>query len=364
MSKSRLAALFNRGMLEVSPRACAGDIWLKTIDGTLALFLVVRMAGLEVRLGSPGEAARCCTLASLLEVSASPKPGNVHRFSDPDLHGKSYEQFLSAIVAMSPYYVQAADAGYRCVVDGYGIERGLHLGPAIKGACEAMVASQSAGNLLLGHVLLLVPLVAATGAILGVHGRAIAQLRSLVGQVTRSGDTGDVIQFYEGIRACNPGGLGKVERFDVNSPGFKEELQASHASFQDTFSMNKDADAISHEWTSSFETTFTWTLPRLHALVQDGMPINDAIVQTFVELLSRQPDSLIRRKNGEAIATRVSDQARLVVEAGGMLSGAGRDKLRAFDAELAAARGKLNPGTTADLVAAGIFLLLATGYTV
>jgi triphosphoribosyl-dephospho-CoA synthase len=318
----------------------------------------------DVRVSSPAEAARFCTIASLFEVSASPKPGNVHRFSDPALHGKSYEQFLSAIVAMFPYYVQAADAGFRCIEDGNDLERELHLGPAIKGACEAMVASQSAGNLLLGHVLLLVPLAAATGAILGGSSRSVGQLRSLVGKVARSGDTGDVIQFYEGIRACNPGGLGKVERLDVNSPRFKEELQASHASFQDTFSINKDVDAISHEWTSSFETTFTWTFPRLRVLVQDGMAINDAIVQAFVELLARQPDSLIRRKNGDVVASRVSDQARIVVDAGGMLSDGGRAKLRALDEELATARGKLNPGTTADLVAAGIYLLLATGFKV
>ncbi len=322
------------------------------------------MTGPDVRVSSPAEAGRCCTLASLLEVSASPKPGNVHRFSDPVLHGKSYEQFLSAIVAMSPYYAQAADAGFRCVVDGRGLERGLHLGPAIKGACEAMLASQPAGNLLLGHVLLLAPLVSATGAILGVRGRSIVQLRSLVGQVTRSGDTGDVIMFYEGIRACNPGGLGKVEKYDVTSPKFKEELQASKVTFQDTFSINKDTDAIGREWTSSFETTFTWTFPRLLGLMESGMGTNDAIVQAFIELLARQPDSLIRRKNGDAEAARVSDQARLVVEAGGMLSDPGRAKLRAFDEELAAARGRLNPGTTADLVAAGIYLLLATGFKI
>ncbi len=351
-------------MPAVSPKVYARYIELKTIEGALALSLVIRMAGLEVRLGSPAEAGRCCTLSSLLEVSASPKPGNVHRFSDPALHGKSYEQFLSAIVATAPYYVHVADAGSKCIEGGHAIGKELHLGPTIKGACEAMAASQSAGNLLLGHVLLLVPLAAATGAILKGESRSVAQLRSLVGKATRSGDTGDVIQFYEGIRACNPGGLGKVERLDVNSPSFKEELQASHASFQDTFSVNKDSDSISHEWTSSFEVTFTWTFPRLRVLVQDSLSINDAIVQTFVELLARQPDSLIRRKNGDVIATRVSDQARLVVEAGGMLSDDGRAKLKALDGELAAARGKLNPGTTADLVAAGIYLLLATGFKV
>ncbi|MBN2153117.1 MAG: triphosphoribosyl-dephospho-CoA synthase [Candidatus Lokiarchaeota archaeon] len=319
------------------------------------------MAGLDVRVASPAEAGRFCTLASLLEVSASPKPGNVHRFSDPSLHGKTYEQFLSAIVAMSPHFTKAADTGFRCVVGGNSIEQGLHMGPAIKGACEAMVASQRAGNLLLGHVLLLVPLATATGAILGVRGRSIAQLRSLVGQVTRSGDASDVTALYEGIRSCNPGGLGNVEALDVTSPRFREELLARKATFQDAFSINKETDAICREWTSSFETTFTWTLPRLLGLVQSGVGINDAIVQAFVELLARQPDSLIKRKNGDAAAVRVSDQARLVVEAGGMLSDAGRAKVRALDEELASARGKLNPGTTADLVAAGVYLLLATG---
>ncbi|MEX2681419.1 MAG: triphosphoribosyl-dephospho-CoA synthase [Candidatus Sigynarchaeota archaeon] len=319
------------------------------------------MAGSDIRVSTPAEVGRLCTLSSLLEVSASPKPGNVHRFSDPALHGKSYEQFLSAIVAISPYYAKAANAGFRCVVDGDNIEKSLHLGPIIKGACEAMIASQSAGNLLLGHVLLLVPLAAATGAILGIHGRALAQLRSLVGQVTRSGDTNDVIALYEGIRACNPGGLGKVEKLDVMSPRFKEEIHASNASFQDAFSINKESDSISREWTSSFEITFTWTFPRLLRLMQDGACINDAIVQAFIEMLARQPDSLMRRKNGDAVAARVSDQARAVVEAGGMLSDTGRIKLKAFDEALAAERGKLNPGTTADLVAAGVYLLLAVG---
>ncbi|NMC05502.1 MAG: hypothetical protein GYA24_09830 [Candidatus Lokiarchaeota archaeon] len=359
-----MPAFLNGEMAGVLCRASAGGGRLKTIDGSHPLILAIHMARQEVRLGSPADAGACCTLASLLEVSASPKPGNVHRFSDPAQHGKSYEQFQAAIVAMAPYFVQSASAGHQCVAGGQGIEKGLHLGPAIKGACEAMVAAQAAGNLLLGHVLLLVPLAAATGALLGGTSKSVVELRSIVDKVTRAGDTGDVILFYEGIRACNPGGLGTVDKFDVTSPRFKEELHASHATFQDAFSINKKEDSISHEWTSAFETTFTWTFPRLQSLVQEGVTFNDAVVQAFIELLARRPDSLIRRKNGVEIAASVSARARAVVEAGGMLSEGGRARLRALDAELAAARGKLNPGTTADLVAAGIYLLLATGYKV
>ena len=40
-----------------------------------------------------------------------------------------------------------------------------------------------------------------------------------------------------------------------------------------------------------------------------------------------------------------------------MSSVEGRIAVAEFDAELAAAKGKLNPGTTADLVAAGIYVI-------
>ncbi|MHA1700421.1 MAG: triphosphoribosyl-dephospho-CoA synthase, partial [Promethearchaeota archaeon] len=39
-----------------------------------------------LRINSYEDIGFCCTLASLLEVSASPKPGNVHRFSKPNEH--------------------------------------------------------------------------------------------------------------------------------------------------------------------------------------------------------------------------------------------------------------------------------------
>ncbi|HME51451.1 MAG TPA: triphosphoribosyl-dephospho-CoA synthase [Candidatus Lokiarchaeia archaeon] len=322
------------------------------------------VCGVTITITNPRELGGCCTLAELLEISASPKPGNVHRFSKAEQHGKSYEQFLSAIIATAPCYVTIAEEACNLAKDGEDIKEHLHLGPTIKAACESMIAAQSAGNLLLGHILLLVPLVASASIFATSEQETAVDFRSIVRDVTSSGNTDDVIELYEGIRTCNPGGLGKVDKLDVMAPDFDEELRASNATFQDAFAINKDTDSISHEWTSGFDITIDENFPRLQALVSDGMTINDATIQLYLEVLSRHPDSLVTRKNGIATSNRVSEQAREVLDAGGMADVKGRKVVAAFDMELANAGGKLNPGTTADLTAAALFLLLATGFKI
>ena len=53
---------------------------------------------------------RCASLAALLEVSAYPKPGNVHRTRDfPDT---KYEHFLAGSVAMGPAMSGLAVRGF------------------------------------------------------------------------------------------------------------------------------------------------------------------------------------------------------------------------------------------------------------
>lgn len=322
------------------------------------------MSWVNIAISNPRDLGSCCTLAELLEISASPKPGNVHRSSKPTQHGKSYEQFLSAIIATSPIYVAIAQDAFMLAKNGEDIKEQLHLGPAIKAACESMIAAQSAGNLLLGHILLLVPLVASASIFIGQNQDTRLDFRTIVRDVTCSGNTDDVIALYEGIRACNPGGLGKVDKLDVMTPDFDEELRANNATFQDAFVINKDTDSISHEWTSAFDITIEESFPRLHNMISSGTLINDATVQLFLELLSNHPDSLVARKNDIETANLVSLKARDVLDAGGMLTKSGRAMVSALDVELANAGGKLNPGTTADLTAAALFLLLATGFKV
>ena len=80
--------------------------------------------------------------------------------------------------------------------------------------------------------------------------------------------------------------------------------------------------------------------------------------ETSLTLLAARPDSLIARKSGWETAKRISEQATAVLEAGGVRSAAGWAALTAFDADLRDPQNSRNPGTTADLTGAAIFVVL------
>jgi triphosphoribosyl-dephospho-CoA synthase len=76
-------------------------------------------------------------------------------------------------------------------------------------------------------------------------------------------------------------------------------------------------------------------------------------VSLHVGLLASHPDTLIARKAGDAAAQDVTRAARSVR--------AGTMSLADFDASLRADGNRLNPGTTADLVAATLLAALLSG---
>ncbi len=130
----------------------------------------------------------------------------------------------------------------------------------------------------------------------------------------------------------------------------------------DVFMRCSGWDSICAEWVSDFEATFEVGYPYLKRSLARSGDINSAVVDTFLFILSGKPDSLIRRKSGLEKASEVSREAGLILEAGGSGSARGSDMLRKLDEELQKAEGALNPGTTADLTAASIFVALLEGW--
>jgi triphosphoribosyl-dephospho-CoA synthase len=57
----------------------------------------------------------------------------------------------------------------------------------------------------------------------------------------------------------------------------------------------------------------------------------------------------------------VSRSAREILKAGGVQSAEGREALAALDAELRDSRNRRNPGTTADLTCAALFVVILEG---
>jgi triphosphoribosyl-dephospho-CoA synthase len=122
-----------------------------------------------------------------------------------------------------------------------------------------------------------------------------------------------------------------------------------------------ERDGIAREYVTVFETTFETGVPALDRARRDGLAWDDAVVETFLKILAAGPDTHVVRRSGAAMADEVSRRARNVLAAGGVRSEAGRRAIDEMDAALRDARNSGNPGTTADLTTAAVFVVLLQG---
>jgi triphosphoribosyl-dephospho-CoA synthase len=273
---------------------------------------------------SPEATAACATLASLLEASA-PKPGNV--WPGRPFRDMGYEDFVVSAVAAGPELGRAGARG---------------LGETILAAVRA-TRGWTTANTNLGIILLLAPLAAAAQ-------RAGGDLRRRVVQSLAATTVADARAAYAAIRESRPGGLGTAPAQDLAAEPTVTLLEAMR--------LAADRDLVAREYATGFELTFECALPTFRTARAAGLPPEDAIVETFLALLAREPDTLIARKLGRVAAEAVRSQARTVVGEGGVRTSAGRAALAAFDSALRDRQNSRNPGTTADLTAATLFVSL------
>ena len=301
----------------------------------------------------------CASLAALLEVSAYPKPGNVHRLRD--FPGTRYEHFLASGVSLAPWMGALAAEGARVKDAGEDLGE-VGLGTHILGAVEDMLRWQSGGNVHLGVILLFAPLAAAAGASavdgfvepVGLRG----YLRDVIGAATPA----DTVGIYRAIgMAMSRENLGRVEELDVADPSSLGRIAEEGVRPIDVFEASRGRDSISSEWATGFSVTFTEGYPYLEEQLRGG-DVNESTVNTFLRILSLHPDSLIRRKRGDEAAWAVSETARRVLDNGGASTVRGMSMLRELDEELSVEKGGLNPGTSADLTAASLYVLLLAGW--
>ena len=259
----------------------------------------------------------------MLEVSAE-KPGNItpsHDFCDT-----SYEDMLRSAIAVGPELARAAERG---------------VGDTVLAAVEASRRVAPA-NTNLGIALLLAPL--AKAALGG------GPLRERLGATLRALDVADARAAYAAIRGSGAAGLQERVEHDVRSEpalGLREAMASA-----------AERDSVASEYVTDYALTFETGVPALAAALGDGLAPRDAIVELHLRLLDRAPDTLIARKRGADAAARVSAGARDVLAAGGVRTDAGRRALQSFDASLREPGNALNPGTTADLVTATLFVAL------
>lgn len=300
--------------------------------------------------------ANCASLAALLEVSAYPKPGNIHRLNDfPDT---SYEHFLAGSVALGSVMGELATRSY--ANENY-VDIGL--GKGVLDTVTEMFEWQHGGNTHLGVALLFAPISAGAGKWRKANSTKITNLRNLIKKVIESATPDDSINIYDAIEKSMPiKNLGEAEKLDIQDKESITNIQNEKITPLQIFQLCKDRDQICYEWVTGFETVFETGYPYLKSHIGDGKSVNSAIVDTYLHLLSSKHDSLIARKKGVKEAEKVSRRAKLILELGGIDAEEGNKQLWMFDEDLKKEDGVLNPGTTADLTAASIFVLLLSGW--
>jgi triphosphoribosyl-dephospho-CoA synthase len=179
-------------------------------------------------------------------------------------------------------------------------------------------------------------------------------LRAAVEEVLQALTVDDARHAFEAIRLAAPGGLGDADVHDVHAAEVSVTLlEAMRAA--------RERDAVAREYVTDFAITFELGYPALRQFLEEGQRLSSAIVQTALTILALVPDTLILRKEGPAVARDISRRAAAVLEAGGVFSERGRAALAAFDRSLRGDAHRLNPGTTADLTTASIFVYLVEG---
>ena len=271
--------------------------------------------------------AGAAQLACVLEASAE-KPGNItprHDFADT-----TYEDMLRSAIALGPELGRAAERG---------------VGDTVLAAVRA-TGRVAGANTNLGIALLLAPL--ARAALLE-GGTLRERTEEVLGALTLD----DARAAYAAIRMAGAGGLDEPVEHDVRA--------APTLSLRDAMATAADRDSVAAEYATGYALTFGLGLPALAGALDAGLPPRPAIVELHLVLLATVPDTLIARKRGRRAAESVSAGAAGVLAAGGIRGEAGHAALQAFDVSLRQDGNALNPGTTADLVTAVLFVALLEG---
>jgi triphosphoribosyl-dephospho-CoA synthase len=274
---------------------------------------------------TPAEVGAAAQLACLLEVSA-PKPGNVS--PGRHFHDTRYEDFLVSAVAIGPAMAAAGETP---------------LGAAVRAAVAA-THRLTPRNTNLGIMLLLGPLCRAARRDDG------SRLRERVRRVLAETTVADAASVYEAIRLAAPSGLGAARAQDVAA--------SPTVPLREAMALAADRDSVAREYVTDFAITFELGARALREALADGLAWTDAVVEAYLGILAAIPDSHVARKLGLPAAEAISGRAGDVRALGGVRTGPGRAALAAFDAELRDDRNTRNPGTSADLTAAAICVVI------
>lgn len=271
-------------------------------------------------------------MAIFLEASAA-KAGNVTptcAFSDMD-----HSDFLVSGLALRSVFVQHAS---------------LSVGQLVLKSIATMREHMTI-NTTLGTVLLLAPLAKAVERLQSCENRSPVTLIACVQSVLQELTIFDTRDVYAAIRLAKPGGLGRADQHDVQSEPPHNLVVAMQAA--------ADVDAVARQYVNGFADVLESMVVWLRRGLVRGTKLTDLIVEIQLRWMAEEPDGLIVRKAGREVAEEARQLAVWALDEWLETEQRGL-RWQAFDTFLRSGDHTRNPGTTADLIAAALFVLLTT----
>ena len=163
----------------------------------------------------------------------------------------------------------------------------------------------------------------------------------------------DAVYAYAAIRLASAGGLGDAPEQDVKAEPTVTLLEA--------MKLAADRDLIARQYANGYADVFDLGVPAFLTAFEKFGRIEPAVIECQLQWMAAFPDSLIARKLGAPAAEDVQRRVQRMLELGGLDTSAGRAAGVELDRYLRSDGNKLNPGTTADLVTACLFVALREG---
>ena len=254
------------------------------------------------------------------------KPGNV--FHGHPAYGMTHKDFLQSSMACSD------------IICEKNMDIGEKILDCIKSSMDVVGCNTN-----LGIVLLCVPIVEAL-----YMDKDHKFLQSNLKKVLNNIDKKQTKAIYKAINSANAGGMGSKDEFDLNNSKSNDFTLLEAMNFASSY------DYIAEEYSNNFNNIINVITPNWRKYFKLMNNDEHATTATFLDLISTKPDSLIARKydldKAEEVSARFKDIAQEYCELKNpnILN----NKLLLLDSELKI-QG-INPGTTADVVVASIFL--------
>lgn len=252
------------------------------------------------------------------------KPGNVGRHGDG--HGMTCADFVKSAQVVTP------------ILCNYQ----LSLGKRILQSVEATLAATDC-NTNLGMILLAAPVIRVFEQV-----ASPADFQGSIKSLLRSLEREESRDIFAAISLANPGGLGKVDKYDVNTPGDVDIFTAMDAA--------KEWDHIALQYVNGYREVINMGVKCLQTCHNRWNSVEWGVVACYLMYMASFPDSHIRRKHGSGVAELVRKKTVTVLDQFDKYENPddAKEVLMAFDKELK--DSGVNPGTCADLTVASLLL--------